>query len=182
MVDQHRVPGRAPHTAPGHLQQLPALRPQPQHGRARGKRDVGPSGSPAGLPRPRPALPPRSARGGCGLTRGSACRQPVGRGGAGAPEAADRRRCHQGGGQCLPAMVGLDSFTLVGITVEGPALPVARALAELWETDLWCRRPACSASSRNSSAETIVNSCAHSWTAGAQRVGRCRCSGTSRRG
>ncbi|MFF7982693.1 hypothetical protein ACFZDK_26825 [Streptomyces sp. NPDC007901] len=36
----------------------------------------------------------------------------------------------------MPAVVGLDSFTLVGITVEGPALPVARALAELWETDL----------------------------------------------
>ncbi|MBA2946738.1 Lrp/AsnC family transcriptional regulator [Streptomyces himalayensis] len=39
-------------------------------------------------------------------------------------------------GSVSPATVGLDSFALVGITVSGPALPVARALAELPEADL----------------------------------------------
>ncbi|MGI3224274.1 Lrp/AsnC family transcriptional regulator [Streptomyces sp. GTA36] len=39
-------------------------------------------------------------------------------------------------GSVSPATVGLDSFALVGITVTGPALPVARALAELPAADL----------------------------------------------
>ncbi|MFJ1811431.1 MULTISPECIES: CocE/NonD family hydrolase [unclassified Streptomyces] len=43
------------------LQQLPVLGPQPQHGRPRRDRDHGPGGPPAGLPRPRPAVPHRPA-------------------------------------------------------------------------------------------------------------------------
>ncbi|MET8080309.1 Lrp/AsnC family transcriptional regulator [Streptomyces sp. NPDC005303] len=39
-------------------------------------------------------------------------------------------------GSVSPATVGLDSFALVGITVRGPVLPVARALAEIPEADL----------------------------------------------
>ncbi|MEV7385993.1 Lrp/AsnC family transcriptional regulator [Streptomyces sp. NPDC091215] len=39
-------------------------------------------------------------------------------------------------GSVSPATMGLHSFALVGITVSGPALPVARALAVLPATDL----------------------------------------------
>src|SRR5688572_30583954 len=39
-------------------------------------------------------------------------------------------------GSVSPATVGLESFALVGITVQGPVLPVARALAELPAADL----------------------------------------------
>ncbi|MFF4260196.1 Lrp/AsnC family transcriptional regulator [Streptomyces sp. NPDC001663] len=39
-------------------------------------------------------------------------------------------------GSVSPATVGLESFALVGITVSGPALPVARALADLPAADL----------------------------------------------
>ncbi|MDX2600294.1 Lrp/AsnC family transcriptional regulator [Streptomyces caniscabiei] len=39
-------------------------------------------------------------------------------------------------GSVSPTTVGLDSFALVGITVRGPVLPVARALAEIPEADL----------------------------------------------